>query len=71
MAKKNEDLFPGVGMKVDLSPMIDLVFLLLIFFIVASNLITYRKDPNVVIPVASAGDLAGHPRVSWGRKRDE
>lgn len=33
--------------------MIDLVFLLLIFFMVAANIITFPKDPNIVIPVAS------------------
>lgn len=52
MAKEN-DLFGGPGLKADLSPMIDLVFLLLIFFMVAANIITFPKDPNVVIPVAS------------------
>ena len=52
MAKEN-DLFGGPGLKADLSPMIDLVFLLLIFFMVAANIITFPKDPNVIIPVAS------------------
>ena len=52
MAKEN-DLFAGPGLKADLSPMIDLVFLLLIFFMVAANIITFPKDPNVIIPVAS------------------
>jgi len=52
MAKTNE-LFEGPGLKADLSPMIDLVFLLLIFFMVTANMITYPKDPRVVIPVAS------------------
>ena len=50
MAKEN-DLFAGPGLKADLSPMIDLVFLLLIFFMVAANIITFPKDPNVVNPV--------------------
>ena len=49
----DEQLFEDAGLKVDLSPMIDLVFLLLVFFLVASTLITYQKDPNVVIPIAS------------------
>jgi len=52
MAKEN-DLFGGPGLKAVLSPMIDLVFLLLIFFMVAANIITFPKDPNVIIPVAS------------------
>ena len=40
--------------KLDMSPMIDLVFLLLIFFMIASTMITFKKDPKVVIPIASA-----------------
>jgi biopolymer transport protein ExbD len=45
-------------MKMDMSPMIDMVFLLLIFFIVASNLIRYRIDPNVLIPIADKASEA-------------
>lgn len=63
MAKYNE-LFPGQGLKADLSPMIDLVFLLLIFFMVAANIITFPKDPNIVIPVASAAEV---PKLVEGR----
>ena len=37
----------------DMSPMIDLVFLLLIFFMIVSQRITYLKDPNVTIPIAT------------------
>lgn len=40
--------------KVDMSPMIDLVFLLLIFFLVNATLIIVRNDPKVKITVASA-----------------
>ena len=54
-----KSLFPGRSLQVDMSPMIDLVFLLLIFFMVSSTMITYRQDPNVKIPVASAGCLGG------------
>jgi biopolymer transport protein ExbD len=36
----------------DMSPMIDMVFLLLIFFMVASTLITIKQDPNIKPPVA-------------------
>lgn len=63
MAKEN-DLFGGSGLKADLSPMIDLVFLLLIFFMVAANIITYPKDPNVIIPVASDAKV---PNLVEGR----
>ena len=37
----------GSDAKMDMSPMIDMVFLLLIFFMVASTLIVNRLDPNV------------------------
>jgi len=39
-------------LKVDMSPMIDMVFLLLIFFIVASTVIVVKQDPKVKPPVA-------------------
>ena len=61
---KERDLFGGGGLKADLSPMIDLVFLLLIFFMVTANMITYPKDPNVIIPVASAAQV---PELVEGR----
>lgn len=59
-----DDLFEGSGLKMDLSPMIDLVFLLLVFFMVTSTVIRYRQDPNVVIPVASDSKV---PEVVEGR----
>jgi len=42
-------------MHMDMSPMIDMVFLLLIFFMVASTMITQRKDPDVIVPIAPKG----------------
>ena len=39
--------------KMDMSPMIDMVFLLLIFFMVASRMITVRVDPEIEPPVAN------------------
>ena len=39
-------------LKVDMSPMIDMVFLLLIFFIVASTVIVVKQDPEVAPAVA-------------------
>ena len=39
-------------MKMDMSPMIDMVFLLLIFFMIASQMITIKMDPEVLPPVA-------------------
>jgi biopolymer transport protein ExbD len=39
-------------LKMDLSPMIDLVFLLLIFFMIASTVIVVKQDPRVRVPVA-------------------
>lgn len=44
----------GEDLKVDLSPMIDMVFLLLIFFIVNASMVIVAQDPNVDIPVARA-----------------
>ena len=38
--------------KVDMSPMIDMVFLLLIFFIVNATAIIVKTDPEVIPPVA-------------------
>lgn len=40
------------GAKVDMSPMIDMVFLLLIFFIVNATAIIVKTDPEVLPPVA-------------------
>ena len=42
----------GDDAKMDMSPMIDMVFLLLIFFMVASTLIINKLDPNVKPSVA-------------------
>jgi biopolymer transport protein ExbD len=38
--------------KLDMSPMIDMVFLLLIFFIVNATAIIVKTDPKVLPPVA-------------------
>lgn len=42
----------GDDMKIDMSPMIDMVFLLLIFFLVNATMIVVKMDKRVVIPVA-------------------
>jgi biopolymer transport protein ExbD len=39
----------------DMSPMIDMVFLLLLFFLVNATAIIVRTDPKINPPVASAG----------------
>ncbi len=41
---------------VDMSPMIDMVFLLLIFFIINATAIIVTTDPDVEPPVADQGD---------------
>ena len=41
-------------LKVDMSPMIDMVFLLLIFFIVASTVVIVKQDSEVKPPVAES-----------------
>ncbi|TAE78158.1 MAG: biopolymer transporter ExbD [Verrucomicrobia bacterium] len=38
--------------KLDMSPMIDMVFLLLMFFLVNATVIVVKQDPNVTPPVA-------------------
>lgn len=38
----------------DMSPMIDMVFLLLIFFVVNATAITVKKDKNIQMPTASS-----------------
>ena len=63
-SKFRSRLFGGSTCQVDLSPMIDLVFLLLIFFMVSSTLITIRQDPNITIPIASDGKV---PKQVRGR----
>ena len=45
-------MVPEEVLHLNMAPMIDLVFLLLIFFMVASTLIKNRKDPDVNPPVA-------------------
>ncbi len=42
----------GDALNVDMSPMIDMVFLLLIFFIVTANLVVVKMDKRVEVPVA-------------------
>ena len=56
---------PEEGVNVNMSPMIDLVFLLLIFFMVASTLIDKMIDPEVRPPVAH--DAAVRESLSKGR----
>ncbi len=56
--KKNMRGNDEVDGKVDMSPMIDCCFLLLIFFVVNATAITVAKDPNVIMPSAvSSSDL--------------
>lgn len=58
MAKKSARSNDEVDGKVNLSPMIDCCFLLLIFFVVNATQITVAKDPSVKMPSAvSCSDL--------------
>lgn len=52
MAKKNARSQDEVDGSVNLSPMIDCCFLLLIFFVVNATQITVSKDPSVKMPNA-------------------
>jgi biopolymer transport protein ExbD len=42
----------------DMSPMIDMVFQLIIFFMVTATLVTLKKDPEVRVPVAPKGKVS-------------
>ena len=55
----------GEELTMDMSPMIDLVFLLLIFFMVSSHLIIVRIDKNVKPPTADNAQVAenSHGRI--------
>ena len=59
-------------LKVDMSPMIDMVFLLLIFFIVASTVIVVKQDPEVEPPVAKSSTKAkdGKGRIVMNVRKD-
>lgn len=50
--------------RMDMSPMIDMVFLLLIFFMIASRMVTVRVDPKIKPPVA---DQSVKPKSAKGR----
>jgi len=59
-------------LQVDMSPMIDMVFLLLIFFIVASTVIVVKQDPNVEPPIADKSKKAkdGKGRIVINVRKD-
>lgn len=52
-------------LKIDMSPMIDMVFLLLMFFLVNATIIVVKQDPNVTPPVAVNSKIAedGNGRI--------
>ena len=55
MASKKLRSAQGGGdddMKIDMSPMIDMVFLLLIFFLINASLVIVKMDKRVTIPIA-------------------
>lgn len=55
MNKPRQTTTEGEECSLDMSPMIDMVFLLLIFFIVNATAIIVRTDPEVALCRASAG----------------
>ncbi|MFT5465233.1 MAG: biopolymer transport protein ExbD [Verrucomicrobiales bacterium] len=63
MPRSKKDLFGGSKPVADMSSMIDLVFLLLIFFMVASKMIKYVKDENVQISVAKNVKVADPSQI--------
>jgi biopolymer transport protein ExbD len=57
---RRRQAFPGLeenDLEIDMSPMIDLVFLLLIFFMTGSTMFSYLQDPRVALPVADAAQV--------------
>lgn len=56
MAKKSKFPPEDEELKIDMSPMIDMVFLLLIFFIVNATAIIVQTDPKVKPPIAKNSD---------------
>ncbi|MCB1077329.1 MAG: biopolymer transporter ExbD [Verrucomicrobiae bacterium] len=55
---RNAQADEGEELNLDMSPMIDLVFLLLIFFMVSSHLIIVRIDKNVKPSIVKHGEVA-------------
>ena len=62
--RRNRELLLGSAPRADMSPMIDLVFLILIFFMIASTAIRFKQDKNVQVPIANK---AAVPEVFEGR----
>lgn len=55
MGKKKANVAPEEeNGEMDMSPMIDMVFLLLIFFVVNATAITVKKDKNIQMPTPAA-----------------
>lgn len=80
--KKRAEVEFEDGVPLDMSPMIDLTFLLLVFFMVASHIITVQIDRRVKPPVADnsrvAKDASGRVVVNvladgtvWGQDKTE
>ena len=61
---RKNNLLAGSQPRADMSPMIDLVFLILIFFMIASTAIRFKQDKKVEIPVA---ERAAVPELVDGR----
>ena len=57
MQIRDED--PTADMAFNLAPMIDVVFLLLIFFMVATTFIERERELDVELPVAESGEELG------------
>ena len=64
MARSKKNIFGGAKPAVNMSPMIDLVFLLLIFFMVASKMVTVPQIKGLTIPVANTAKV---PKGAQGR----
>jgi biopolymer transport protein ExbD len=79
---RSAQLEGGDDCQVDMSPMIDMVFLLLIFFLVNATLIIVEMDKKITVPIARHSDpqkeklgrivinVYGDKHVAKGRFRD-
>ena len=47
-----------------MTPMIDVVFLLIIFFLVSSHLVRQEKNTNLALPIAPTAEEDNNPNIS-------
>jgi biopolymer transport protein ExbD len=63
----------GSRVGINMTPMIDVVFLLVIFFLVSSHLVRQETQIELALPVASSGEddpMSNQPRVTVNVRAD-